>query len=326
MGAAQPEPDRVDPRPEAVGDAWLVVPANRGQVVSRVEVTLRDDGPLADAIGPGAAAAIGAELDARIVELEKELAVFESDPDGDAAFIQQKKKELAALAAERRQLADQPLTIPPRGSYFTLEQVRIAKALACDGEVQAAKTAYSKAAGEANVAAAAGKAALPPAAGKPGYVGIQKCAECHPEAVAFWEKTRHAGAWDTLETYDKQFDYDCITCHVTGWNQAGGSTLGVNEHLRDVQCETCHGPGSLHAASEDTDQIQLAPAEDLCATRCHTPEHSDTFDLVPYLRDVVGEGHGEDRRAGLGDGPTGRELRAAGLEKAGKTLGAGCLK
>jgi cytochrome c2 len=50
---------------------------------------------------------------------------------------------------------------------------------------------------------------------------------------------------------------------------------------------------------------------------CHTPEHSDTFQFEPYLRDVVGKGHGEARRTALGDGPTGRELRAAGLAKAG---------
>ena len=45
-----------------------------------------------------------------------------------------------------------------------------------------------------------------------------------------------------------------------------------------------------------------------------------------YLRDIVGPGHGEDLRKKLGDGPTGHELRKAALDKAGRTLGAGCTR
>ena len=72
--------------------------------------------------------------------------------------------------------------------------------------------------------------------------------------------------------------------------------------------------------------VMLAAPDDMCATQCHTSEHSDTFQYEAYLRDIVGEGHGNGRRRKLGDGPTGRELRAAGLEKAGKQLGEGCTK
>ena len=68
------------------------------------------------------------------------------------------------------------------------------------------------------------------------------------------------------------------------------------------------------------------PAADLCATQCHTKEHSDTFQLEAYMRDVLGPGHGEARRKALGDGPTGAQLRQAGFEKAGTTLGAGCTR
>jgi hypothetical protein len=98
----------------------------------------------------------------------------------------------------------------------------------------------------------------------------------------------------------------------------------VNEHLRDVQCEVCHGPASLHVASDgDADAISRTPPERLCKG-CHNKEHSDTFDYTAYLRDVTGEGHGGEFRTQLGEGKTGRELRSAAL--AGKTLGAGCVK
>ena len=60
------------------------------------------------------------------------------------------------------------------------------------------------------------------------------------------------------------------------------------------------------------------PAERFCADNCHTKEHSDTFARVPYLRDILGKGHGEKARAALGDGVTGHELRQKALAAAGR--------
>lgn len=331
LGALAPEPKDVHASAEQIGTTWIVTPANRGQVVSRLELTLRaGGGPLIDAIGPAAAEGRRAELSERIALLDEQLAAFAKDPEADPAFVAARQQERAQLAADRDSLATQPSRPPATGSYFELAQVRIARALACDAEVVTAKQEYTRAAGAANVAAAkAAPPPPPPPAGTATYVGTEACADCHAEAVTFWEKTRHAGAWKTLADVDKQFDYDCIGCHATGWGKPSGATMAQNEGLRDVQCESCHGPGSLHVDADEADAartITLAPAEDLCAGQCHTPEHSDTFDRTAYLRDVLGAGHGEKARAALGDGPTGHELRAAGLAKAGKTIGAGCPK
>jgi hypothetical protein len=93
-----------------------------------------------------------------------------------------------------------------------------------------------------------------------------------------------------------------------------------NEGLTAVQCEVCHGPGALHSETPDRNGKPLSITREAPATvcgECHTPEHSDTFDYEAYLRDVLGPGHGEAARKALGDGPTGRQLRAAGLAKAG---------
>ena len=119
---------------------------------------------------------------------------------------------------------------------------------------------------------------------------------------------------------NKQFDLSCVGCHVTGFRQPGGSEVVEVAGLEDVQCEVCHGPGSIHAESPEKAGkafgIRREAAVDVCLG-CHTAEHSDTFNYEAYLRDVLGAGHGEGRRSLLGDGPTGRELRAEGLEKAG---------
>lgn len=334
-----PEPGEIRHAATQVGDTYLFAPANRGQIVSRLDITWRDPGSssngagasssgFTDAVGETRAAIEISELEGRIAKLGSDLATWSADPEADADFVAAKKQELAELTARDSALKASPLMLPAQGSYFTLSQLRIRRALACNTEVVAAKTAYDQAAGQANAKAAASIEPRAPAPGKAGYVGAAACEDCHDEAVAFWKKTRHHDAWETLETLGKQLDYQCISCHVTGWDEPGGATLAKNDTLRDVQCETCHGPGSMHVAEDGADEpvtVVRAPPETLCKT-CHNKEHSDTFEFTAYLRNVTGPGHGEEYRKNLGDGPTGRELRSAALEKAGRSLGAGCKK
>ncbi|RMH44800.1 MAG: hypothetical protein D6689_01405 [Deltaproteobacteria bacterium] len=333
VGADAPEPDRVSPAPERAGDAWLVQPANRGQVVSRIDLTWRGPGPLADAIGPARARAELAELDRRIAVVEADVAKFAADPAADPTFVAAQRADLAELRARRAALAAEPLRVPAEGSYFVLEQIPIRKALACDADVVAKKRAYDLAVGRDNLARApAEPPPVPP--GQAGYAGIGECAFCHADAVAFWRGTVHARAWETLEQLGKQYDLECVYCHVTGFDRPGGATLKTlanppeGESLRDVQCEVCHGPASLHVDADGKERprsLVRAPPVDTCVT-CHNELHSDTFDYEAYLRDVTGPGHGEAFRARLGDGPTGRQLRRAALEAAGAAIGEGCDK
>ena len=62
-----------------------------------------------------------------------------------------------------------------------------------------------------------------------------------------WDKTRHAHAYETLATQFKEYNLDCVSCHVTGYEQPGGSSVTHVDKLNDVQCEFCHGPSSRHA-------------------------------------------------------------------------------
>jgi hypothetical protein len=329
LGQVAPEPEDVDIEATKVDSGWLVIPANRGQVMSRIDVTLHGKGPLVDAVGPGAATAKIARDTRELASLDADLARFTADKSADPAFVATKQRERAQLAAARDRLKAQPLDAPAHGSFFTFDQIRINKLLACSVPAQTEVTKFYAAAGLANVKAAAALPTAPADKSVATYVGKETCNDCHDAAVKFWDKTVHAQAWKTLVDRGQQFDYDCIGCHVTGFDKPGGSNLGHNDTLRDVQCETCHGPASIHVAKGGEEKpfaVKRMPADDLCATQCHTHQHSDTFQREAYLRDIVGPGHGEKLRKQLGDGPTGHDLRKAALDKAGHSMGAGCIR
>ncbi|MBT8495940.1 MAG: hypothetical protein KJO07_23045 [Deltaproteobacteria bacterium] len=320
--------ERVSVAPDRVGDTWLVMPADRGQVVTRLDITMRGEGPLQDAIGKARADDQLAKLEGELKDLGARLEAWDKDKSADQAFVAQKRKELDELQRRKQALAESPLKVPASGPYFVMEQVRIRKKLACDAKIVAKKRAFDQAAGKANLEAAKDDKPVPPGKGEAGYVGTEECSYCHASEVKFWKKTRHAQAWKTLVDGGKEYNRDCVYCHVTGFGKKGGSTLAFTEGLQDIQCETCHGPGSLHVEADGNDEprtIRRTPEERLCKT-CHNEEHSNTFQFEAYLRDVTGSGHAPDFRKKLGDGPTGHELRSAGLEAAGKDIGEGCPK
>ena len=328
IGQDAPEPTDVSATLQQVKNTWLIRPANRGQVVTQIDVTLRGPGPLADAIGEFQAGERQKHIAQQVKQLESKLGEWEKDPNGDAAFIATKRKELTQLRAESMSFRTTPLRIPTSGSWFVASQIRIRKGLPCAPKVVAAKKAFDKAAGAANVAAAKTESSKPLGPNQAGFAGIEECSYCHAKAVKFWQTTRHAGAFTTLEKLGKQFNYDCISCHVTGWQRPGGATLGNHDALKAIQCEVCHGPGSLHVDAEGTEKpkkVTRASPKRICLP-CHNKEHSDTFDYEAYLRDVTGPGHGEAFRKQLGPGPTGRELRQKALDVAGRSIGAGCPK
>jgi len=61
--------------------------------------------------------------------------------------------------------------------------------------------------------------------------------------------------------------------------------------MQNVQCEACHGPGSLH--SEDgTGPIARDVPRDWCM-RCHDKHNSPEFDYAHYRDEIVGPGHGK---------------------------------
>ena len=309
--------------PEPVGDAWLMAPADLARFAVKLTIERRGDGPFVLYAGEAARKRAGEKADKRIATLQAQLAEWKKDATADKAFVAARQKELDELIGERKVLQTRAEPPPATGNWFSYELAPVRHVIARDPEIADELRKLAQTIGHINVEAARGQPAPPAEAGVPTYVGNAACEKCHKPAVELWKKTVHAQAWKTLVEVDKQYHYDCIGCHVTGWEKPGGANLGTVEKrgLIDVGCETCHGPGSKHveeAGLEDPKTLVLRPAERFCADNCHTKEHSDTFVLVPYLRDILGKGHGEKARAALGSGPTGHELRQKALAAAGR--------
>src|SRR5262249_4769054 len=131
-------------------------------------------------------------------------------------------------------------------------------------------------------------------AGASTFVGIERCSTCHVEERAFWQTTRHANAYATLSTQHKEFNLDCVGCHVTGYEKPGGSSVTHVDQLKDVQCEACHGPGSRHADSpSEPGLIARKPDLGLCAANCHHVPHVNAdWRADVAVNSILGKGHG----------------------------------
>ncbi len=83
------------------------------------------------------------------------------------------------------------------------------------------------------------------------YVGSKVCKKCHDEAYKIWEKSKHSHAYQTLVDAKRpslrEYDPECIVCHTVGFAQQGGFKDALKTpQLKNVGCESCHGPASLH--------------------------------------------------------------------------------
>jgi hypothetical protein len=122
-------------------------------------------------------------------------------------------------------------------------------------------------------------AEMRPLPGQDRHVGDQRCARCHQSIFVDWKRTAHAHAFETLVKNHREHDPECLPCHVTGFETAGGFLGGAPyQDMRQVQCESCHGMGTLH---DMTGALDPDPGEAACR-RCHTPEMSPEFDFARY--------------------------------------------
>ncbi len=126
--------------------------------------------------------------------------------------------------------------------------------------------------------AAAWSAASCPRNAEAEFLGAKKCKKCHFKQWASWRKTAMAKAFQTLKPgkaadakkkygLDPSKDYTkdpkCLECHTTGYGRPGGYPAVVPgkewtsdevvraKRFEGVQCEDCHGAGSLAVPYKD---------------------------------------------------------------------------
>ncbi len=120
------------------------------------------------------------------------------------------------------------------------------------------------------------------------YVGPDTCGECHEEEYKSFKKyAKKNHSYESIlkmkpGLQDKEFK-ECLQCHTTGYGRPGGFvSVEKTPDLKNLSCETCHGPGSVHAESEDPDDIIGKLSLTQCE-RCHNAERVADFDYKPLI-------------------------------------------
>jgi hypothetical protein len=138
------------------------------------------------------------------------------------------------------------------------------------------------------------------------YIGSERCGDCHPSAYQVWQAHPHSRAHDSLvkakRPTGRQFDGECLRCHTVGFEYKTGFTSAeATPKLLNVGCESCHGPGSLHA-NNPNNQLYRQKINSLKSTpgtsrkaiasrihdscfKCHDMDNSVHFEIEQYWFD-----------------------------------------
>ncbi len=117
------------------------------------------------------------------------------------------------------------------------------------------------------------------------FAGSRACMPCHSEDYRIWQRTAHAKAMQTLidEKHDK--DPECVVCHVVGLEfESGFKSMEKTPQLKDVGCESCHGPARRHVLDPQNNRLGKAGSESCMS--CHVPAHSPGFDFETYWKKI----------------------------------------
>lgn len=265
---------------------------SKGRELLRVDLSYGPQkGPFSLLKSQDEAESQAAALDQRMALLNKEINL----PGIDPQLHQLKQAKLEELVARKQKLLTEPVEAPLGTNAFSLRFLPLESSLQGEPSVKEVVTAYDRDVGKMNLAWAKehGQDCPAPKKGEAAFVGNTSCQECHAEAFPLWEKSKHSHGWATLEEKGKQFHLNCVGCHVTGYEKPGGvCRLDKVAGREGVGCESCHGPGSIHAEDPTPKNIVRNPGRELCVT-CHNTENSPHFDFATYLPRVLGPGHGQ---------------------------------
>jgi len=113
-----------------------------------------------------------------------------------------------------------------------------------------------------------------PVADKPAeaaYLGADKCKMCHSKQHVTWTKMKHSRAIESLSA-EEQKNAECVKCHVTGYGKTGGfESMEKTPKMANVQCEACHGAGSLHMKAPKPEKKNTINGKGTDCRECHSP-------------------------------------------------------
>ncbi len=122
------------------------------------------------------------------------------------------------------------------------------------------------------------------------------CGNCHVGVQGQWKATRHASAWADLQGSGHAVA-SCNKCHTVSelgnavGHPAGYSTVPDSAY-RDVQCESCHDPGFIHAdnpditANQPLARMHVDTGVTTSCSGCHTGVHT------PFVEQWKESAHG----------------------------------
>ncbi len=274
--------------PHRAGDAWVLHAGRQGQGLTVVDVYRKTDEAFTDLSDWSRKERIR-QLDAQITDLSGKISEWER-LEVDPADLRAQSDRLAELKTQREALNGPPPST--QGNAFDAKWVELPKEAPTDEEVTKLMREHDKAVNQANREAFADLAPRALGPDDIAYVGSEACGTCHNPAYVWWQSHPHGHAYLTLQTRNKEFNLDCVGCHVTGYDQPGGSTVthNLDGALVNVGCESCHGPGAAHTENPEIGMVADAP-ESSCLP-CHNEEHSDQFDYDTYKKTLIVPGHG----------------------------------
>lgn len=283
--------DEDDPvPPHQAGRAWVLHASRQGQGLTVVDVYRKNNGaPFVDRSEWSRSERAG-QLDRQIGDLDAKIRAWEKSGKVDADDLDAQRARLADLQKERQAL-DGPTTRSD-GNALSATWIPLPKKAPSDPQVEELMREHAKVVNEANRVAFADLAPPPLGPDDIGYVGSAACSGCHLEAFTWWRNHGHGVAYLTLQQRNKEYNLDCVGCHVTGYEQPGGSTVTQNLDgaLVNVGCESCHGPGAAHTKDPEVAILRDTPAS-ICV-QCHNAQHSDLFNYEGYRKTLVVPGHG----------------------------------
>lgn len=277
--------------PRRAGDAWVLHASRQGQGLTVVDVfQAKSDAAFIDR-SEWSRREQTARLQREIAELSAKIEAWEASEEFEPAELEPQRQRLADLKNRLRSL-DAP-TIERGDNAFAARFVQLHKTAPRDARVRKQMREHDKAVNEANRVAFANLKPPPLGPDDIAYVGSAACGGCHQQAYSWWRNHAHGVAYLTLQQRHKEYNLDCVSCHVTGYGEPGGSTVThtLDGALRNVGCESCHGPGAAHVSDPEKAPMVRVTPESTCI-ECHNEEHSDLFEYEEYMKTLVVPGHG----------------------------------